>query len=71
MKRVTTRRAGFALRARRGSALMLVLMLAVAMSALALSAIALRSSGSLIARYYERERDFRYARSLCTPMIVH
>ena len=40
---------------------MLVLMLAVAMSALALSAIALRSSGSLIARYYERERDFRYA----------
>jgi hypothetical protein len=49
------------LRARRGSALLLVLLLAVAMSALAMGAIALRSSGSLISRYYERERDFRYA----------
>lgn len=52
---------GWRARPRRGSALLLVLLLAVAMSALALTAITLRSSGSLIARHYERERDFRYA----------
>lgn len=46
---------------RRGSALLLVLILSMAMAALSLSAITLRSSGSLVARYYERERDFRYA----------
>ncbi len=49
------------LRARQGSALLLVLILSMAMAALAVSAIVLRSSGSLISRQYERERDFRYA----------
>lgn len=48
-------------RARRGSTLLVVLILASAIAALALSAIYLRSFGSLIARSFERERDFRYA----------
>lgn len=46
---------------RRGTALILVLLLTVAVGALALSAIALSGSGTLIARYFDRERDFRYA----------
>jgi len=49
------------LRARRGSTLLVVLILSVAIAALALSAIYLRSFGSLVARGFERERDFRYA----------
>lgn len=48
-------------RARRGSTLLVVLILSVAIAALALSAIYLRSFGSLVARGFERERDFRYA----------
>lgn len=60
-RRLPRPRRGGRLTARRGSALLLVLLLSLAMSALALGAIALRSSGSLVTRYYERERDFRYA----------
>lgn len=48
-------------RARRGSALVMVLVLTFAMAALALSAIYLSASGSTLSRLYERERDFKYA----------
>jgi len=46
---------------RSGTALVLVLLLTVAVGALALSAIALSGSSSLITRYFDRERDYRYA----------
>lgn len=48
-------------RERRGSALLMVLILTFAMAALALSAIYLSASGATLSRLYERERDFRYA----------
>ena len=48
-------------RPRRGSALLIVMVLTFAMAALALSAIYLSASGSTLSRLYERERDFRYA----------
>lgn len=50
-----------ALRNRRGSALMLVLMLTVALAALAMSAIFLTSNAGILSHYYDRERAFRYA----------
>jgi len=53
----TTRQAGD----RRGSALLLVLILTLGFAALAMSAIYLTSSGGLLLRLHERERDFRYA----------
>lgn len=46
---------------RRGSALLLVVVLVAAVGAIALSAITLTQSTTLIARYHDRERDFRYA----------
>lgn len=48
-------------RARRGSTLLVVLILSTAVAALALSAIYLRSFGSMVTRGFERERDYRYA----------
>jgi len=54
-------RSTFVPRPRRGSALLLVMILTFAMAALALSAIYLSASGSVLSRLYERERDFRYA----------
>lgn len=46
---------------RRGSALILVLMLTLGFAALAMSAIYLTSSGGILTRLYERERDYRFA----------
>jgi hypothetical protein len=46
---------------RRGSALLLVLTLTLGFAALAMSAIYLTSSGGILLRLHERERDFRYA----------
>lgn len=46
---------------RRGSALVIVLIMTVAVAALALSAIYLSAGGTAIGRLYERERTFRYA----------
>jgi hypothetical protein len=46
---------------RRGSALILVLLLTVTLAAVALSAITMMSSGVLLGDYYDRESDFRYA----------
>jgi hypothetical protein len=47
--------------ARRGSALFLVLVLTMAVSALAMSAIVLTAHTTLISKYFQRERDFKYA----------
>ena len=47
--------------ARRGSALLLVLLMTTAMAALVLSAIYLNSLGTIVSGLRERERDFRYA----------
>jgi len=46
---------------RRGSALLLVLMLTVAVAAVALSAIELMGSGTLLGDYYDREGSYRYS----------
>lgn len=49
------------LRARRGSALILVLLMTLAVAALALAAIFMSSSAGLLSRFYDRERDYRFA----------
>ncbi len=49
------------LRARRGSALILVLLMTLAVAALAIAAIFMSSSAGLLSRFYDRERLFRYA----------
>lgn len=49
------------LRARRGVALVLTLMLTFAMGALAMGAIYLNSNGQLVGRMAEREKELRYA----------
>ena len=46
---------------RRGSALILVLIMTLSLAGLAMSAIYLSSSAGLLSRYYDRERNFRYA----------
>ena len=49
------------LRNRRGSALILVLLMTLAVAALAIAAIFMTSSAGLLSRFYDRERLFRYA----------
>jgi hypothetical protein len=46
--------------ARRGSALVLVLIMTLSLAGLAISAIYLSSSAGLLTRYYDKERDYRY-----------
>ncbi len=53
---------------RRGSALILTLMMTMTMAALALSAIYLSSNASLLSRHYGREQDFRYAAEAALAM---
>lgn len=48
-------------RARRGSALILVLLMTLAVAALAVAAIFMSSSASLLSRFYDKERRFAYA----------
>jgi hypothetical protein len=50
-----------ALKVRRGSALILVLIMTLSLAGLAMSAIYLSSSAGLLSRYYDRERNYRYA----------
>jgi hypothetical protein len=57
----TTRTARRSLRARTGSALILVLIMTLSLAGLAISAIYLSSSAGLLTRYYDRERDYRFA----------
>ncbi len=47
------------LRLRRGSALILVLLMTLAVAGLAIAAIFLSSSAGLLSRFYDREREFR------------
>ncbi|MDH5234808.1 MAG: pilus assembly PilX N-terminal domain-containing protein [Gemmatimonadota bacterium] len=58
-RRVRLRRA--ALHARRGSALILVLMMTLAVAGLSVAAIFMSSSAGLLSAYYDRERDYRLA----------
>jgi len=48
-------------RERRGIALILVMAMTLALAALAVSAVYLSASGGILTRYYDRERDFKYA----------
>lgn len=47
--------------ARRGSALILVLLMTLAVAGLAIAAIFMSSSAGLLSRFYDREREFRLA----------
>jgi hypothetical protein len=51
----------FPSRQRIGSALILVLIMTLSLAGLAISAIYLSSSAGLLTRFYDRERDYRYA----------
>ena len=53
---------------RRGTALILVLLMTVTLAAIALSAILLTGSGTLLTKYYDREREFRYAAEAALAM---
>ncbi len=53
---------------RRGSALILVLLMTVTLAALALSALVLMSSGVLVGDYLDHENDFRYAAEAALAM---
>ncbi|MBM4194331.1 MAG: hypothetical protein FJ202_08145 [Gemmatimonadetes bacterium] len=46
---------------RRGIALIMVLAITLGLAALAVSAVYLSASGGILTRYYDRERDFKYA----------
>jgi hypothetical protein len=48
-------------RSRRGAAILLVMLATIGIAALALSAIFMQSSAVLMTKYYDKERDFRYA----------
>jgi hypothetical protein len=48
-------------RKRRGSALILVLIMTLSLAGLAISAIYLSSGAGLLTRYYDKERDYRFA----------
>jgi len=48
-------------RHRRGAALLLALFLTVCLGALAVSSMVMASSSTMVTKYYDRERDFRYA----------
>ena len=45
---------------RRGSALILVLVMTLSLAGLAVSAVLLTSSSSLVQRYYDKDKDFRF-----------
>ena len=49
------------MRARRGSALILVLMMTLAVAGLSIAAIFMSSSAGLLSAFYDRERDYRLA----------
>ena len=49
------------MRARRGSALILVLLMTLAIAGLSIAAIFMSSSAGLLSTFYDREREFRFA----------
>jgi hypothetical protein len=59
---------GSVTRSRRGSALILVLIMTLSLAGLAISAIYLSSSAGLLSRYYDRERNYRYAAEAALAM---
>lgn len=56
-------------RGRRGSALVLVLVMTLAMAGLAVSAILLTSSSSLVQRFFDKEKDFRYLAQAAVALV--
>lgn len=58
------------LRARRGSALILVLLMTLAVAALAIAAIFMSSSAGLLSRFYDRDRQFAYAADAAIARVV-
>lgn len=65
-----TLRPGRGLRARRGSALILVLLMTLAVAALAIAAIFMSSSAGLLSRFYDRDRQFSYAADAALARVV-
>ena len=53
---------------RRGSAIVLVLLLTVTLAAIAMSAIVMTQSSNLLGSYYDHENDFRYAAEAALAM---
>lgn len=58
------------MRARRGSALILVLLMTLAVAALAIAAIFMSSSAGLLSRFYDRDRQFSYAADAAIARVV-
>lgn len=58
------------LRARRGSALILVLLMTLAVAALAIAAIFMSSSAGLLSRFYDRDRQFSYAADAAIARVI-
>lgn len=56
----TRARSRWMARRRPGSALILVLVMTLSLAGLAISAVLLTSSSSLVQRYYDKEKDFRF-----------
>jgi hypothetical protein len=56
------------LRERRGSALILVLIMTLSLAGLAISAIYLSSSANLLTRYYDKERNYRYGAEMAIAL---
>ncbi len=55
-------------RARRGSAMILVLIMTLSLAGLAISAIYLSSSANLLTRYYDKERNYRYGAEMAVAL---
>ncbi len=55
-----SRRDGRGPRGRRGSALVLVLVMTLSLAGLAISAVLLTSSSALVQRFYDKDKDFRF-----------
>ncbi|MCC7195194.1 MAG: hypothetical protein IT356_06535 [Gemmatimonadaceae bacterium] len=56
-------------RGRRGSALVLVLLMTLALAGLAISAVLMTSSSALMQRYFDKEKDFRYSARAAVALV--
>lgn len=57
-------------RSRRGSALVLVLVMTLSLAGLAISAVLMTSSSALMQRYYDKERDYRFAARAAAALVL-
>lgn len=57
------------MRARRGSALILVLLMTLAVAGLSIAAIFMASSAGLLSSFYDREREYRFASESALEMV--